>query len=500
MAEPAALTEVVVRAGPGALRGVLHDGVAAFKGVPYAAPPFGRNRFLPPQPAPAWSGVRDAIDYGPVAPQTPYPPPFYQLLGDQGTSGEDCLNLNLWTPDPGGRGLPVMVWVPGGAFARGSGALPVYDGRRFARDGVVCVTINYRLGADGFLWFGEGTPNRGLLDQVAALRWVQENVAAFGGDPAQVTVFGESAGAFSIGALLAMPAADGLFRRAVLQSGAAHHSISPTTAAMVGRNLAQALGVEPSLEAVGRLPLDLLLRKQTELAAELALRPDPARWGEVAANAMMFEPVVDGTVLPQRPCDHAEAGGTRELDLMVGVTAQEFRFFMVPNGVIDQVSEDRLKPAAAALGLGPQKLAVYRQDASRSSPGEVLQAVMTDWFFRIPGLRLAEAHSRAGGAAFVYEFAWGSPLFEGRLGACHALELGFVFDNLEAATGITGPHPPQALANAMHRDWVAFASSGDPGWPGYRDDRRTVMRYGAGGGTAVDDPGAAERRLWDGVR
>jgi para-nitrobenzyl esterase len=198
------------------------DGVAAFKGIPYAAPPFGPNRFQPPRPPESWDGVRDALEYGRVAPQAPYAPPFDQLLGDQGHPGEDCLNLNVWTPDPTGGGLPVMVWIHGGSFVRGSGALPTYDGTRFARDGVVCVTINYRLGADGFLYLGDGIANRGLLDQVAALEWVQENIRAFGGDPARVTIFGESAGAFSVATLLSMPRAEGLFQRAIAQSGAGH--------------------------------------------------------------------------------------------------------------------------------------------------------------------------------------------------------------------------------------------------------------------------------------
>src|SRR6202022_2645388 len=169
---------LVVTTQQGQVRGQVRDGVAAFRGIPYAAPPFGPNRFQPPRPPQPWDGVRDAVDYGRVAPQPPYAPPFDQLLGDQGRPGEDCLNLNVWTPDPTGGGLPVMVWIHGGSFVRGSGALPTYDGTRFARDGVVCVTINYRLGADGFLYLGDGTANRGLLDQIAALEWVQENIRA----------------------------------------------------------------------------------------------------------------------------------------------------------------------------------------------------------------------------------------------------------------------------------------------------------------------------------
>src|SRR6266550_681825 len=211
------LAAVVVPTHAGAVQGQISNGVTSFKGIPYSATPFGANRFRPPQPPKRWSGVRAAHEYGAVPPQSPYPEPFRHMLGDAGTSGEDYLNLNVWTPEAGARGLPVMVWLRGGAFLRGSGAIPVYDGRRFARDGVICITINYRLGAEGFLWLDDRMANLGLLDQLAALRWVQENIGAFGGDPGNVTVFGESAGAFSVASLLAIRESSGLFRRAILQ-------------------------------------------------------------------------------------------------------------------------------------------------------------------------------------------------------------------------------------------------------------------------------------------
>src|SRR6266566_1041723 len=186
--------DTVVRTQLGAVRGATIEGIAVFKGIPYAASPFGARRFQPPQPVEAWNGVRDALTYGATVAKPPYFPPFDVLLPEPAIAGEDCLNLNIWTPDPGKAGLPVMVWIHGGAFANGTGAIPTYDGSRFARDGVVCVTINYRLGVDGFLFLGQGSANLGLLDQVAALTWVQENIAAFGGDPNNVTIFGQSAG------------------------------------------------------------------------------------------------------------------------------------------------------------------------------------------------------------------------------------------------------------------------------------------------------------------
>jgi para-nitrobenzyl esterase len=396
-----------------------------------------------------------------------------------------------------------MVWIHGGAFVRGSGALPTYDGSRFARDGVVCVTINYRLGADGFLYLGDGIANRGLLDQVAALTWVQENIRAFGGDPARVTIFGESAGAFSVATLLSMPRTRGLFRRAIAQSGAAQHTSSVPTAQLVGRNLADKLGVAPTMASIAAVSLERLVEAEAELGKELAVRPDPARWGEVSSNAMIFEPVVDGEVVPARPIERIVEGAGADLDLMVGTTTEEWRFFLVPGGAIDRVTEDRLSTTARLMGLDvEQALAVYRATLPRATSGDLLAALITDWFFRIPAIRLAEAHARHGGSSYVYEFAWRSPLFDGRFGAVHALEIGFVFDNLGRAGAMTlaGSEPPQALADVMHRAWVAFATGGAPGWSPYDVRARTVMRFDGAGETVVVDPAADERRLWDGIR
>ncbi len=498
-----AARNLVVTTRQGQVRGDVSDSVAAFKGIPYAAPPFGPNRFQPPRPPQSWDGVRDALEYGPVPPQPPYAPPFDQLLGDQGRPGEDCLNLNVWTPDPNGGGLPVVVWIHGGAFMRGSGAIPTYNGSRFARDGVVCVTINYRLGADGFLYLGDGVANRGLLDQIAALEWVQENIKAFGGDPAGVTIFGESAGAFSVATLLSMPRAKGLFQRAIAQSGAAQHTSSVATAQLVGRNLADKLGVAATMPSIAAVSLDRLVETQAELGQELAVRPDPVRWGEVAANGMIFEPVVDGEVVPARPIERIVAGAGADVDLMAGTTTEEWRFFLVPTGAIDRVTEERLLTTARVMGLDVEHaLSVYRASRPQVTPGDLLSALITDWFFRIPAIRLAEAREKNRGSTHMYEFAWRSPLFDGRFGAVHALEIGFVFDNLgiKGAMTLAGNEPPQALADVMHRAWVAFATNGSPGWSPYDSRARTVMRFDGAGGVVTVDPDATERQLWDGIR
>jgi para-nitrobenzyl esterase len=218
----------------GVLEGSNLGGVTAFLGVPYAAAPFGENRMRAPQPVEPWTGTRSAAEYGPTVPKGDYPPPYQPLFPEVVIPGGECLNLNVWRPDPSAGGLPVLVWIHGGSFMNGSGSVGEYDGRAFARDGVVCVTINYRMSAEGFLYLDDGVANLGLLDQVAALRWVQDNIAAFGGDPARVTVAGESAGAMSVTTLLSMPMTEGLFAQAIAQSGAAAHTLTPELGRMVG--------------------------------------------------------------------------------------------------------------------------------------------------------------------------------------------------------------------------------------------------------------------------
>jgi len=487
----------------GSVRGTAADGVWSFKGIPYAAPPFGANRLRPPQAVAPWSGVRDALVYGPKSPQAPYPPPVQLLLQEAAVSGEDCLSLNVWCPEPGASARPVMVWIPGGMFEyHGTGASPWYDGSRFARDGVVCVTLNYRVGAEGFLHLPDGDANLGLLDQVAALEWVQDNVAGFGGDPDAVTVFGESAGALSIGTLLSMPRATGLFRRAVAQSGAAHHAIPVATARRVAQELAARLGVAATREAIAALPPERLLQAQAALREALVADPDPARWGaEVVAAMLPWQPVIDGDLVRARPIERIAAGAAAGVDLLVGTNTDEHRLFLVSGGTIDAITDDLLAGAVAACGLPVEStLDLYRAAHPGAAPGDLLAAVQTDWYWRIPAIRLADAHARRRAATWMYEFAWRSPQFDGRLGACHSLEIPFVFDTLGHGTDpLWGPDPPQPLARAMHAAWVAFATRGDPGWPRYEPGRRATMRFDLASGV-VDDPRAMERALWAGVR
>jgi para-nitrobenzyl esterase len=487
----------------GDVRGRVADGVNTFKGIPYAAPPFGANHLRPPQPVAPWSGVRDALSYGPKSPQPLYPPPVDMLIPELAVSGEDCLTLNIWSPDVGSAKQPVMVWIPGGMFEyHGTSASPFYDGTHFARDGIVCVTINYRVGAEGFLYLGDGIANCGLLDQVAALEWVRENIAAFGGDPGNVTIFGESAGALSVGTLLSMPRAEGLFRRAIAQSGAAHHVSSSASARRVGLCLAKKLGVEASRDAIAAVPIDRLVAAQVELRTDLLAHPDPELWGsEVVATMLPWQPVVDGETIPARPIDRVVAGAAGGVDLMVGTNTDEHRLFLVSGGAIDQVTAEALARAVAAYGLPVEAtLAAYRAAHRGAGAGDLLAAIQTDWYWRIPAIRLADAHAKSTSATYMYEFAWRSPQFNGLLGACHSLEIAFVFDTLGNGTEpLWGTNPPQQLADTMHSAWVDFATNGDCGWPKYDFTRRATMRFDTTS-EVIDDPRCAERELWEGVR
>ena len=494
----------VVKTRHGEVRGIVTEGVNVFKGIPYAAPPFGANRFRAPRPVDAWSGVRDALTFGPQPPQLRPPPQIAALVPDPAVFGEDCLNLNIWSADLGSARQPVMVWIPGGMFEVGSGAS--YNGSRFARDGIVCVTINYRVGAEGFLYFGDGNANRGLLDQIAALEWVRENIAAFGGDPGNVTIFGQSAGAMSVGTLLSMPRAEGLFRRAIAQSGAAHHVISGATARRVGRHLAEKLGVEATREAIAAVSIDRLLQAQAELKVDLVSHPDPESWGgEVVTALLPWQPVLDGDVIPAPPLDRIAAGAGAGIDVMVGTNTDEHRLFLVLGGAIDQVTAETLAGAVAAYGLPVEAtLTAYRAAHRGASAGDLLAAILTDWYWRIPAIRLADAHARGGSATHMYEFAWRSPELNGLIGACHALEIAFVFDTLdkdfEPMLGpLLGTDPPQRLADTMHAAWVSFATSGDSGWPKYDLSRRATMRFDTTS-EVVDDPRSTERALWEGLR
>jgi para-nitrobenzyl esterase len=480
----------------GRVRGQVRDGVASFLGIPYAASPTGPLRFQPPAPPPAWDGIRDADRFSATPPKPDYQQPFDVLLPEPNIPGDDWLTVNVWTPDPGGAGLPVMVWIYGGAFSNGNSAIPIYDGHAFARDGVVMVSLNYRLGVDGFALLPDVPANRGLLDQIAALEWVRDNIAAFGGDPGNVTVFGESAGAMSVTTLLSLPRAQGLFARAITQSGSVQGVADPADAALVAKELGLALGREATAASLAEVGLPEFIRAQTAVRDALLAQPDPSRFGAtIVASSMAFIPVVDGDLIPVHPLAAVAAGAGSGVTLLTGTTTEEYRLFLVPTGVAGLVTEEGLAGLLTALGISPAVADLYRANRPDATPGDLLAAVITDRFFRLPGLAVAQARAAWPAATYVYEFAWPSPV--SGLGACHSLEIPFVFDNLsgEGADLALGPAPPAELADRMHAAWIAFARDGDPGWRSF-DDTYPVMIFDSPGGGLQADPRGDERRIW----
>jgi para-nitrobenzyl esterase len=489
------VTEPVVRTASGLVRGRRGaEGIAVFLGIPFAEPPTGALRFAAPRPARGWDGTRDAKAFGPPPPQsayamTPAPP------GAPGTDPDDWLTVNVFTPDPGAAGLPVMVWIYGGAYRAGASSLPGYDGTRLAQQNVVLVTFNHRVGVEGYAQLPGVPANRGLLDQVAALRWVRENVAAFGGDPDRVTVFGESAGAGAIAALLVMPTAAGLFRRAIAQSVPGTF-FSPALAADVTAAIAVRAGLPATAEAFKTADPARL----TAAADEVRPHDHFGRWGPVAYTPTPFSPVVDGEVLPAAPWQEVAAGAARHVDLITGHTRDEYRLFMHLYRLHGQVSAELASDALAALGPSTPAdgEAAYRTAYPDADPETLFELVHSDWLLRMPSLHLAQAHSASGGRTFLYEFRY--PASVAGLGACHAIDVPLVFGAYQSLGRMMfGPEPPAvavALGDLMREQWAAFAADGDPGWPLYSpgsrmtrifDDPPEVTRY----------PEQASMHLWD---
>ena len=468
----------VVTTTAGRISGRRSDGVSAFLGLPCAAPPVGPAAFDSPRPVDSWDGVRTAVEYGPTAPQVPYPAPIAALLDNVIELGDDYLTVNVWTPDQSAGGLPVMVWIHGGAFTRGSNRLAIYAGDTFARDGVVCVGLNYRLGTAGFASVSGGVENRGLRDQIAALEWVHANIASFGGDPGNVTIFGESAGAMSVASLLASPLSRGLFRRAIMQSGNGTAAAEIDDARLVTGRLSEILGVDADAQSFAEVDPVALLAAQSQLALECMVNPDPALWGESTVakgmGIMSQFPVVDGDVLTSVPQEAIASGAGADVPLLAGWNADEFRFFLAASGGADAITE---QAAAAVLGRQPNGIDQLRAGLDAGAgPGDVLAQALTVRAFSGPTTTLAA--SRPSGSTHLYEFGYRSPIADIRAG--HAVEIPFVFDHLDQAHSLVGPEPDQQVADEMHRAWVDFATTGDPGWSstGTESDNRRLRRFG----------------------
>lgn len=482
----------------GRLAGSADGDIAVFKGIPYAAPPIGPLRLRHPAPPPSWSGTRDALTFGPIAPQKRGL--LDQFLGssDQPTS-EDCLTLNVWTPACDDRGRSVLVWIHGGAFTTGCGSAAWFDGAAMARNGdVVVVTLNYRLGALGFTALDGLDPafaaagNLGLLDQLAALTWVRENISRFGGSADDVTIFGESAGGASAVALLAMPASEGLFHRAIVQSASFTQLRSRETATRSARRMLTELGLADEPPArMAEVPVDDILAAQQRIQAETT------SWFTA------FSPVADGDVLPATVDAVLAAAAARDVPVLVGTTRDEMHLFTAFDPVVATLDEAGLHSRAAEV-LGeatPAALAAYRAARPGATPGQLASAIATDHGFRWPALRLAEARVAAGTPTWMYLFAWPSPAFGGLLGACHGIELPFVFHNLTqpGVAVLTGDGPERVtLADQVQAAWLAFAARGEPGWAPYDIALRATMRFDTKS-AVVDDPEGDLREVWTGT-
>jgi para-nitrobenzyl esterase len=487
----------VVRVTGGLVRGSSREGVNVFLGIPYARAAVGADRYRAAGPVVPWQGERDATAPGPSAAQSAYPPPMDAVLPSSVAPGDDYLNVNIWAPADG-VDLPVMVWVHGGAFVRGANSLPTYDGSRFARDGVVLVAINYRLGVPGFAVLDGAPTNLGLRDQVRALEWVRDNVAAFGGNPDDVTLFGESAGGMSVATLMACPAAHGLFHKAVVQSGGASDVCSLEDARRVSAEVASHLGVPATAEAFAALDPEAVTAAQSAVALAIQADPDPQRWGATVLSGglgiMTLFPVVDGDLVPDVPLTRIAQGAAAGMPLLVGTTREEFRLFVVPTGLGAAITREALPSWATRYGWPPRAVETYAANRPGASPGDVACAILTDAAFRVPSARLAAAQHGAGGAVRAYEFAWPTPV--GGLGACHALELPFVFDTLGEGAPMAGDAAPQHLADEMHRAWVTFARDGTPGWRQWTPADQAVMTFDATS-ELVTGPRSDELALWD---
>ena len=474
------------------------EGLVVARGIRFGESPAGERRFLAPVAAEPWDGIRDALEPGPTSPQNPA---MLSAVGE--IQDEDCLFLNVWTPqvEPPAP-LPVMVWIHGGGFTTGSGSTPWYDGSALARRGVVVVTFNYRLGALGFLDLGavgghayQSSGNCGMLDQVLALEWVRDHISCFGGDPGQVTLFGESAGAMSVGTHLGMPASVGLFHRAILESGSARNVSSPEHARSTTDRVLESIGVS-TVEELQVVPVQTLLEAQA--SASQISGPD----------LLPFQPVLDGVVLERQPLDAVASGAAGDIDIIIGTTADEAKLFtsFVPS-LLDSDEAALLRRIGRVVDGDPEEVvAVYRRRLADLPPKEVFDAAFTDRIFRIPAIELAELQVAAGASVWMYVFAERSDSFDGALGACHAIEIPFVWDNLDAhgVQMLLGERTDarRALAHDLADTWVRFAVEGDPGhvgaadWPPYGlSDRQTLM-ITAADVRSVADPLADERLVW----
>jgi para-nitrobenzyl esterase len=454
---------------------------AAFLGIPFAEPPVGELRFAAPAPHPSWEGVRDALEYGATAQRGD---PGVTMIPEPSVPGESTLNVNVFTPDPStDAAMPVLVYIHGGGYYAGSPASPWYDGAAFNRDGVVTVSISYRLGFDGFGWIADAPPNRGVLDWLLALEWVRDNISGFGGDPARVTIAGQSAGGGAVLTLLGMPAAQPLFAAAYSISGVAS-APSMERALAFGRRLAERAGVQPTRAGLSTLSEERILKLQRELTSGNQGGNPLDEFRSFIDDGLHFAPLVDGDLVPMAVVDAIRSGIGADKPLVLGTTDDEFS--MIFDGAKGKL---RFVPARVLLGrVGLTRgirsaYVAANRDVTRRGTAAVGGRYLTDRMFRTVALRVAEARGDA--PTWLYRFSWPSAK-SGR--AVHCLDVPFFFDCLDAdhVDAITGDHPPQALADEVHGGAVAFVRDGHPGWPRFTDAVAETRVYDTPSTVAAD--------------
>jgi len=481
----------------GKIRGLMIDRVYAFKGISYGASTAGERRFQPPAKPEAWTGVKDTVEWGPEAPQGPHTeiPEVAATIPKQGIS-EDCLHLNVWTSSLKGK-RPVMVWLHGGGFASGSGSYSMYDGANMARKHeVVTVTVNHRLNSFGFLYLADlggakfaQASNVGMLDIVAALEWVRDNISNFGGDPKNATIFGQSGGAGKVSTLLAMPPAKGLFHRAIVQSGANLRGVSAADATKSAQMLMSKLNVN-SVEELQKVPMEQLVS------------------ATLSTPGLRLAPVVDAKTLPGGPFDPTAPEISADIPLLIGNTEFEINFF--PQTNFNPIDDAGLHAAVkqATRANDPEVdhlIAVYRKGRPNASNVELSQIIASDGF---AGAVLTEAERKSQQKAPVYKyyFTWASPVRDGKLKAFHTLEIPFVLENVDEAKSMTGTGQDRyPLQSEMSGAWAAFAHGGDPNhkglpnWPRFTADQRATMIFDKEC-KVVNDPHGEERKALTALR